>query len=79
MAKITNAERLEKKKAELAAAKNRLAAEQSKITRLGKEIAEIENFEILALSKELNKPTAEIRSLLLELIEKQKREGEKPE
>jgi phage terminase Nu1 subunit (DNA packaging protein) len=76
MAKRTNAERLEKKQAELAAAKKRLAAEQAKINRLGKEIAELENFEILALSKELNKPTAEIRSLLLELVEKRQSAAE---
>lgn len=72
MAKMTSAERLEKKRAELESAKKRLAGEQAKISRLGKEIAELENFEILSLSKELNKPSSEIRSLLLELIEKQK-------
>lgn len=72
MAKLTNTERLEKKHAELEAAKKQLTATQAKIARLNKEIAELENFEILSLSKELNKPSSEIRSLLLELIEKEK-------
>ena len=70
MAKFTHAERLEKKQAELAAAKKQLAAAQEKIARLNKEITELENFEILSLTKKLDKPSSEIRSLLQELIDK---------
>ena len=72
MAKLTNTERHKKKHAELEAAKKQLTTTQAKIARLKNEIAELENFEILSLSKELNKPSSEIRSLLLELIEKKK-------
>ena len=62
--------KLEQKKAQLAAVKERILKEQSKVAKLQKEIIELENFEILALSRELGKPSSEIRSLLQELIEK---------
>jgi hypothetical protein len=70
MAKITAGERLEKKQAELETAKKQLVEVQEKIARLNKEITELENYEILALTKELDMPSSEIRSLLQELIEK---------
>ena len=71
MAKTTNAEKINRKQSELVAAKAQLQKIQMKIDRLNKEIAELENFEILALSKDLKKPASEIKSLLIELIEKE--------
>lgn len=70
----TNAERIEKKKAEIVAA-------QEKISRLKKEIAELENFEINALAKDIKTVSSETKSLILELIEKDRaaKKAEAPE
>ena len=64
MAKPSLAEKLERKRAELE------RALQHRITELKKSIAEMETFEIVALTKELNMPTTELRSLLVELKNK---------
>ena len=60
----------EQKKAQLAAVKEQIKKGQEKAAKLQKEIAELENYEILSLAKELNKPSSEIRTLLQELIDK---------
>ncbi len=70
MAKPSLAEKLERKRAELERALQQQAALQHRITELKKSIAEMETFEIVALTKELNMPTTELRSLLVELKNK---------
>lgn len=67
-------QRIEKKKSELEKITARIAADQAKAAKLTKEISELESFELVSLSKELNIPTAEIRSLLIEI--KKKRQNE---
>ena len=62
--------KLVQKKAQLAAVKEQIKKGQEKAAKLQKEIEELENYEILSLAKELNKPTSEIRTLLQELIDK---------
>lgn len=78
MRKTTTTERLKKKKVELEQAKKRMTETQAKITKIQKEIAELETFEILNLSKELKIPSSEIRSLIIEVVER-KRAAERTE
>ena len=70
MAKKSTEERIREKKAALMKSTAQLSTLQSKIKKLTEEIEELENFEILSLTKGLAMPTSELKSLLLELKEK---------
>lgn len=70
MAKKSTEERIREKKATLEKANSQMAALQTKIKKLTSEIEELENFEILSLTKGLAMPTSELKSLILELKEK---------
>lgn len=70
MAKKSTEERIKEKKAALEKANSQMAALQAKIKKLTSEIEELENFEILSLTKGLAMPTSELKSLILELKEK---------
>lgn len=70
MAKKSTEERIKEKKAALEKANSQMAALQAKIKKLTAEIEELENFEILSLTRGLAMPTSELKSLILELKEK---------
>lgn len=70
MAKKSTEEWIREKKAALEKANSQMAALQAKIKKLTAEIEELENFEILSLTRGLAMPTSELKSLILELKEK---------
>ena len=70
MAKKSTEDRIREKKAALMKGNAHLSALQSKIKKLTGEIEELENFEILSLTRGLAMPTSELKSLILELKEK---------
>lgn len=70
MAKKATEERIKEKKTALEKANSQMAALQAKIKKLKEEIEELENFEILSLTKGLDMPVSELKSLIMELKEK---------
>lgn len=64
---MTATEKLAQKKEQLAKIEARIMKDQAKAIKIKKEIKEIENFEVQAIIKDLNMPTPELKSLLLEL------------